>query len=157
MTPLLAALLLAAQAEAAAEHVRARLDTVGGELQLVEMADGAGTLHRLRLGGRAFFDDDESARVEVDARFPATGPARLALLALATGGSGCPSFFMVVEVEAGGAAHTSPRFGNCSPRARARYVDGVLTVDLPAFGAAPAARWSYAGGALREVTARRAR
>jgi hypothetical protein len=132
-----------------AERIRARVETVAGELQVVRLEFVNGRhVHRLVLAGAVAFEDRESHSVAVAASHPDNAPARVVLLRLTTGGSGCPAFFMVAEArEDGSLAHTE-RFGNCSPRARTRFAAGVLDVDLPRSGGAAAESWRYRGGTL---------
>jgi hypothetical protein len=131
------------------ERIRGRVETVAGELQVVRVEFLNGRhVHRLVLGGAVAFEDRESHSVAVAARHPEDAPARVALLRLTTGGSGCPAFFMVAEArEDGSLAHTE-RFGNCSPRARTRFAASVLHIDLPRSGGAAAESWQYRGGTL---------
>jgi hypothetical protein len=132
-----------------AERIRARVETVAGELQVVRVEFLKGRhVHRLVLAGAVAFEDRESHSVAVAARHPENTPARVVLLRLTTGGSGCPAFFMVAEArEDGTLAHTE-RIGNCSPRARTRFAAGVLHIDLPRSGGAAAESWRYRGGTL---------
>jgi hypothetical protein len=135
-----------------AERIRARVETMAGELQVVRVEFESGRhVHRLVFGGAVAFEDRESQSVAVAARHPENAPAQVVLLRLTTGGSGCPAFFMVVQArEDGSLAHTD-RFGNCSPRARTRFEAGVLHIDLPRAGGAAAESWRYRGGTLERT------
>jgi hypothetical protein len=121
-------------------------ETVGGTLQVLRVA----RRHRVTLAGRTVLEDRESGTVAIVARDPKDGPARLLLLELGTGGSGCPAFHRVLEVTGAGRVTASEPFGNCSPLARAHAEGDAWIVDLPAIGGAPAESWSYSGGALAQ-------
>jgi len=122
------------------------VETVGGTLRI---ARGA-RLHRVTLAGRTVLEDRESGTVAIVAREPKEGAARLLLLELGTGGSGCPAFHRVLDVTGAGQVTASAPFGNCSPLARVRSEGGAWIVDLPRFGGAAAESWTYEGGALSQ-------
>jgi hypothetical protein len=140
----LLAVLVGLAAGDADVRVADEVETVGGTLRVARES----RLHRVTLGGRTVLEDRESGTVAIVAREPKEGPARLLLLELGTGGSGCPAFHRVLDVTAAGQVTASASFGNCSPLARARWEGGAWIVDLPRFGGAAAESWTYADGAL---------
>jgi hypothetical protein len=125
-------------------RVADEVDTVGGTLRVSREA----RRHRVTLRGRTVLEDRESGTVAIVGREPKEGAARLILLELGTGGSGCPAFHRVLDVSGAGQVTASAPFGNCSPLARARWEGGDWIVDLPRFGGAAAESWTYSGGAL---------
>lgn len=125
-------------------RVQDEVETVGGTLQVARVA----RRYRLTLAGRTVLEDRESGTVAIVAREPKDGPARLLLLELGTGGSGCPAFHRVLDVTGAGQVTASPPFGNCSPLARTRREGDAWIVDLPAIGGAAAESWAYENGAL---------
>jgi len=162
----LVALTLASAAASAAQvaapravrekRSQAEVPTIAGSLQVcrVDYEDGGHT-NQVSLAGRPLFEEAEDESVSIAAAHPEKGPARVVLLQLNTGGSGCPSFYQVVEVKDDGAAVRSPRFGNCSPLARSSYVGAVLRIDIPKIGGAAAQSWSYSDGKLAKAVPRR--
>jgi hypothetical protein len=114
-------------------------------------AAGEARRHLVSLDGRVLLEDAEHQAVSVAGAHPAAAPTLL-LLALATGGSGRPMEFRVLELHEGG-WRLSPPFGTGSDLAQAREHEGGLLVSLPRRCEREPAVWLYRGGVLAELTA----
>ena len=121
------------------------------EIQRVE-SDEFASAYQLKLNGKVVGAETGNSIVAIAASYPEKEPARLVLLELGSGGSGCPAFFKVLEIKADGSTVRSKEFGNCSPMARPSFSKGVLRIDIPKIGGAPAQAWRYQDGKLSKVT-----
>jgi hypothetical protein len=127
--------------------------TIRGKLEIQGIVSGPSMgQHQLTLDGKVTSVETEYGSVSIAASYPENAPARIVLLELSTGGSGCPSFYKVLEVKDDGSTVRSKEFGNCSPMARPSFVEGVLRVDIPKIGGAKAEAWHYKDGKLSKVS-----
>jgi hypothetical protein len=149
------ALAAAAQAKdlrtVADKDLEEKVTTIRGTLELyrLEFEDGDHA-YQIALDGKALYEEKEYHIVAIAGSYPETGPARVVLLELTTGGSGCPMLYKVVEVKDDGSAVRSKQFGNCA-MARTSFTDGVLRIDIPKIGGAAAESWRYQNGKLSKA------
>ena len=149
------ALATVAQAKNARTVVKKDLEekvpTIRGtlELQRVEFEDGDHAF-QLALEGKTVAEETEYHVVAIAGRHPEPGPARVVLLELTTGGSGCPMLYKVFEVKDNGKTVRSEEFGNCA-MAKSSFKDGVLHIDLPKSRGAAAESWRYQNGKLSKA------
>jgi len=145
----------AAQAKDLRTVVDKRLEgtvpTVHGTLELyrLEFEDGDRT-YQIALDGKARYEENEYHIVEIAASYPEKEPARVMLLELVTGGSGCPMLYKVLEVKDDGSTVRTKEFGNCA-MAHPSFTDGVLRIDIPKIGGAAAESWRYQNGKLSKA------
>ena len=151
------ALMFRAQAEPAHPPLNLRREhellTIHGKLE-IQRVDSRQNMyeHQLILDGKSAGVETEYGMVSIAASYPEAGPARLVLLELDSGGSGCPAFFKVLEIKDNGSTTRSKEFGNCSPLAHPSFTDGVLRIDIPKIGGAKAESWRYQNGKLSKLT-----
>ncbi len=134
------------------KRAQAEVATIAGPLRVcrIDFEDGGHT-NQVSLAAKPLFEEPEDESVSISASHPEKGPARVVLLQLNTGGSGCPSFYAVVEIKDDGRTLRSKRFGNCSPLARSSYAAGVLRIDIPRIGGAAPQSWRYRSGKLSKA------
>ncbi|HEU4556925.1 MAG TPA: hypothetical protein VFS20_03710 [Longimicrobium sp.] len=165
-----AALLLAGTSAAQSSTTEAdstdvaRVDTYDGTISIVQLTHPARARQfRVRLGSDVVFRDSVSLTVMLHTLTSWSG-RRVALLELASGGTGCPSMYRIVEFSEERRPRVSAEFGNCSDlpvvlldgtRFRVRF-PGFYTnyqARQPGFRPPPAATWEYLGdGRVRRVT-----
>lgn len=167
---LAAALLLAGTSAAQSSTTEAdstdvaRVETYDGTISISRITNPSGVREfRVRLGPDVVFRDSASLTVMLHTLTGWSG-RRVALLELASGGTGCPSMYRVVEFSEERRPRVSAEFGNCSDvpvvlldgtRFRVRF-PGFYTNDQarqPGFRPPPAATWEYLdNGRVRRVT-----
>ncbi len=127
--------------------------TIRGRFEVYRLALANGReKNQITLDGKVL-DEPGYEVISIAASYPEKGPARVVLLELTTGGSGCPAFYQVVEIKEDGSVLRSEEFGNCSPKARPSFTRGVLRIDLPRIAGATAESWRYQDGMLSIVPA----
>ncbi|MFL5359088.1 hypothetical protein [Archangium sp.] len=131
---------------------QAEVATVRGTLEVyrLDFEDGGHT-NQLSLAGKVLFEEPAYESLSITASYPEPGPARVVLLELSSGGTGCPSFYKVIELKDDGSAVRSKKFGNCSPLAQPSFTDGALLINIPKIGGAAAQSWRYQNGKLSKA------
>jgi hypothetical protein len=129
-----------------------QVETAQGQLKITRQSapDGSKTF-TISLGSKVIAEEREFDSVYIEAVYPRDEEPALVLLGLGTGGSGCPGYFKVVELTAGGGARITEKFGNCSDLFSTSGEDGGWRIDLPKFGGAPAQSWVYREGRLTRL------
>jgi hypothetical protein len=153
LAPLLAAACAGPGASARDEGMMARqVDTAQGQLKVTRQSapDGSKTF-TISLGSKVIAEEREFDSVYVEAVHPRDKPPALVLLGLGTGGSGCPGYFKIVDLTAGGGARITEKFGNCSDLFSAKVDNGAWRIDIPKFGGASAQSWLYRDGTLTRL------
>lgn len=140
--------------EVTEKNLEETVATVGGSLELyrVEFDDGARAFQFV-LKGKEVHQETKYDVVSIAFRHPSEGPARVMLLELTTGGSGCPMLYRVLEVKDNGSIVRSKEFGNCA-MAKTSVTNGALLIDLPKIGGAAAQSWRYQNGKLSKAPAK---
>jgi len=122
------------------------VNTIRGKLQVLQRFSvaGEGDSQRILLDGQQIVRQVGYLSIEIDAVYPSQSAARLILLALNTGGTGCPSYYKVLEIHEDGQITLTEEFGNCWERAMTLkhpvyklqenpiYKDGAWRIGLPA-------------------------
>ena len=135
-------------------EVEEEAKTVNGVLQVLrETEDGRRFKYVVMLQGKVLVEKDSQIK-SIKSVYPNKTAARLILLEIITGGSGCPAHYRVVEIKADGGANVTNEFGICSDLAKTAYENGAWRIDLPRFGGASAASWFYRDGKLTKVERR---
>jgi hypothetical protein len=158
-----------AQTPGAAEEVIETAQTPAGELSLVRRRAGEGVTIVIKLGARVVAEKEASeegdaySAASIHGLYPAASP-RYAVVTLSTGSLVCGSKTTVVDLSVEGAAKATKDFGNCSDSPRVVYRRGALSITFPsgprrrdpgAHYVGPGQVWTYGGGRLRMVGARR--
>jgi hypothetical protein len=145
---LFSVLSLAAAWTVAAEQLEVlfgEAQTIRGQLQVLQKFGTHGEGNRSRI----MLNDHEIARqvgyssVRIDAIYPDRNAVRLILLALNTGGTGCPAFYKVLEIHEDGKFTLTEEFGTCWERRATKhpiyklkqnpvYENGTWRIGLPA-------------------------
>lgn len=134
-----------------ARSLEEKVATIRGALELyrLDLEDG-GHKYQLALEGKPLYEERGHHTVSINASYPEGGPARVVLLELGSGGTGCPAFFKVVEVKDDGSTVRSKQFGTCSPMAQSSFKDGVLHITIPKAGGGTES-WRYQKGKLSKA------
>jgi hypothetical protein len=90
--------------------------------------------------------------VFIEDAYPDATKAKLILLGLGTGGSGCPGFFRVLEIKPDGKTILTDKFGTCSDLFETTYRDGAWEIAIPPLTGDPRLRerWQYRDGTLTQ-------
>lgn len=123
-------------------------ETVGGQLTIVKEDE---LQFKVYLNGKPIIEEKGFLRLSLRAKFPESGRARIVLLELDTGGTGCPAYFRIIELDNRGLASNSDQFGNCSDEPTIQFDGKALLMGFSPFGHAARAVWSYRDGKLAPV------
>lgn len=124
------------------------LDTVAGPLAIVEGHDHPEGGLTIRLGGRTILHDPNMWLASVAKAFPESGPARIVVLSLGTGGNGCPMMLRVIDLGRR-PPFVSREFGTCYDEVEVgRTKGGTVRIAQPNPGGRGLSRWTYRDGIL---------
>lgn len=146
-----------------------RLGTVQGERALAEIKSQGSSLPdgvNITLNGVAIGADTENSFYGFEAAYPDASRARLVLLEMATGGSGCPAFYRVIDIPVEGRPMVSESFGSCfefaAPsrcglvRENPVYRDGAWHIGIGSVAVTGMVDWwVYRDGAVTEPDPKR--
>jgi hypothetical protein len=123
-------------------------ETVGGQLKIVKEDE---LQFNVYFNGKPIIEGEDFLRLFIRTKFPESGRARIVLLELDTGGTGCPAYFRIFEVNDGGLVSISDHFGNCSDEPTIQFDGKSLLIGFPPFGHTAREIWSYRNGKLSPV------
>jgi hypothetical protein len=81
-------------------------------------------------------DSFEGMAIDVRAPLP-IGNRDVVLLEYISGGKGCPSEYVLIDLQADRPPNVSKRFGNCAPEAEIKVVGEAAVIELPFYTAHP--------------------
>ncbi len=132
-------------------EVQGEVKTVDGVLQVLrEIKDGDQFQYVVILRGKVLVEKDSQIK-KIKSVYPSNAAAKLILLEIDTGGSGCPLLYRVVEIKTDGHANVTDEFGTCGDLTKISFENDAWRIDFPRFGGAPASTWVYRDGKLIEV------
>lgn len=105
-------------------------------------------LYRIVLGKKVILEEKDYFSVFIVAAYPSKADAKLVLLELGEGGSGCAAFYKIIEIKTDGTSNITDEFGNCSDLVSTSYRNGILRVDIEWNNDS----WIYKNGKLIKVT-----
>lgn len=129
------------------------IGTVAGILEISdkeELPPPVFSIHRLLLQGKEIVRLTGDNSVYIRDAYPNAEKARLLLLELGTGGSGCPAFFRILEIKADNSTLLTDKFGTCSDLFETAYRNGTWEIAIPQYhgDAKKPERWQYRDGKL---------
>jgi len=99
------------------------IKTIAGVLKITKTwFDDGSWINRILLNEKVIADDQDSHEdIGVIVGYPINKLPRLVLLEMVPGGSACPTYLRVFEVNEDGKYHLSKEFGNCLPPADPKW------------------------------------
>lgn len=113
--------------------------TVAGSLRIVKSGDD----HEIRLNGKTAERIHGANSVNVAGQYPPGSRPSVILLAVNSGGTGCPAMFRVLNLRGSSHPHITGEFGNCSDIPEAHWNNGYLRLKFPKFRQAKAVVWMF--------------
>ena len=131
-----------------------KLGTVAGPFEIgkkEELPPPDFSKHKLLLSGKVIAELRDEF-VDIEDAYPDATKAKLILLGLGTGGSGCPGFFRVLEIKPDGNTILTDKFGTCSDVFKTAYRDGTWDISVAAFTEQRGEweHWQYRDGKLTQ-------
>ena len=126
------------------------LATLAGPLTLLSReAERAEDGVVVLLNGKPILKDEMMLHSTVAGRFPQDAPARVIVLGMGTGGSGCPLMLRLVDVGRK-PVYVSRSFGTCYDEVTVTQSrNGTVVIEQPNIAGRGVSRWRYRNGALR--------
>lgn len=139
--------------------------TKAGTLSIVRVGGESDLKMELRLGGRDIYDIEEAMSAAFVAQFRTFASGEIIVMAVYSGGSGCPAQFQIVRVEEAGGVSVTGEFGDCgdAPTITLQLIpEEQLTLRFqgyyelsrehePGFQKPPPTTWVYRKGVLRQL------
>lgn len=126
-----------------------KTDTPAGVLEIAKDKNAEGTFNILLSGKR--IDQTEGFTAYIHGVYPNLKEARLVLLGVASGGTGCQLMYKLIEIKDNGSATVTDEFGNCNAINDITFKNGAWHFRLPGPGNLPAEMWVYRNGKITKL------